>query len=243
LNIIKYNKNKKVSPKNIILAGEVITPEIKKIIASNYDSDVYEIYSSLEGCQMAADCYLHNGLHINSDVAILEFLNNRNEYVKYGERGRIVLTNLFNLMMPFIRYDTSDIGILSSRKCKCGNPSPLISHIEGRNNDFFVLSNGRIIDPRSLDSSMRFFIAKYNIKYGWNIEKYQIIQEELDSVVIKIVKGENFSENDVNKILRLMKRILGKDIKLSVRLVDSIKKTKRGKIRPVISNINLSNVF
>jgi phenylacetate-CoA ligase len=243
LNIAKYNKGKRINPKIIILHGEVVTPEAKKIIASNYDSDVYEFYSSVEGCLMAADCYLHKGLHIISDAAILEFLNNKNEYVKHNKMGRIILTNLFNLMMPFIRYDTGDIGSLSSRKCKCGNPAPLINHIEGRLNDFFVLSDGRVVDPRSLDASMRFFIAKYNKKYGWNIEKYQIIQEELNSVVIKIVKGTNLSRNDINKIFTLMKKILGKDVKIDIRIVNSIEKTKRGKMRSVISNIKLLRNF
>lgn len=243
LNLVKFNKQKIVSPKSIVLVGEVITEGAKKIIAENFDTNVYENYSSVEGGLIAGDCAFHNGLHINSDTAMLEFLDDKKNSDVYNKKGRIILTNLFNFMMPFIRYDTGDIGILSRKECKCGNPNPMIASIEGRNNDFVVLGNGRIVDPRSLDSSMRFFIAKFSQKYGWNIEKYQIVQEEIDSVVVKIVKGKNFTKNDVNKIVALIKKILGQNMKVQVQIVDEIKKTKVGKHRSVISKLETSDIL
>jgi phenylacetate-CoA ligase len=243
LTLIKYNRKKRIRPKNIILSGEVVTPEVKKIIESNYDSNVYETYGCTEGGVMAVECYLHNGLHINSDAIILEFLNKKNNMLSITNKGRVILTNLYNFAMPFIRYDTGDIGVLSNRKCKCGNQSPLINFIEGRNNDYFTLQNGKVIDPRRLNSSFRFFISRYNKKYGWNVEKYQIIQEDINSVVVKIVKGQKFSNNDIKKTYKMIKRIMGRNVKIDVKIVNDILKTKRGKMQTVISKVKPSDLL
>jgi len=243
LNLVKFNQHSELSPESIVLGGEVATPEVKKILGENFNTDIYENYSSTEGGLIAGDCSFHNGLHINSDAVILEFLGRKKSSGEHNKKGNIILTNLFNLMMPFIRYDTGDVGILRRKKCKCGNSNPMITHIEGRNNDFLILRNGRLVDPRSVDSSMRFFIAKFSEKYGWNIEKYQIIQEETDYVIVKIVKGKNFSLNDVKKIIVLMKKILGNNMKIEVKIVDEIKRTKAGKHRSVISRIHQNDIL
>ena len=49
-----------------------------------------------------------------------------------GEVGEIVVTDLFNLYMPFIRYRTGDLAVSTRECCPCGRGFPLLDRVEGR---------------------------------------------------------------------------------------------------------------
>jgi phenylacetate-CoA ligase len=45
----------------------------------------------------------------------VEILDEKGAVLPYGEKGRIVITSLFNKAHPFIRYDIGDIGALDEK--------------------------------------------------------------------------------------------------------------------------------
>ena len=60
---------------------------------------------------------MHSGLHVADDSVVLELMP-----TEEANTFRIIVTNLTSWAMPFIRYDTGDLGGPSpSGVCTCGS--------------------------------------------------------------------------------------------------------------------------
>ena len=152
---------------------------------------------------------MHKGLHIDMERSILEIVDEDGKQI-FDKPGKILATSLFNYALPFIRYDTGDLGIISSKKCPCGRESLLLKEVVGRTTDSLIL-NGITIGSPVLTVLMGRF----------DIEQYQIVQESGNSITIKIVKGQTFSEKDENFIRRSFFSHVG-EIDIKFEYVDSI---------------------
>ena len=72
-------------------------------------------------------------MHLQADWAVLEVVDRRGEPVPPGQPGeKVLLTNLYNTVQPFLRYEVDDVVTMSPGPCPCGNPLPLILRVEGR---------------------------------------------------------------------------------------------------------------
>ena len=80
--------------------------------------------------------------------------------------GSIIVTNLENYVMPFIRYDLGDLVLLpGNNRCTCGRTLPLLGKVLGRNDD--------ILEYEGRKYYFHFF---YNyFKNYLYIKKYKII--------------------------------------------------------------------
>jgi len=66
-----------------------------------------------------------------------------NVYLEVSEKGKLLITNLNNLSMPFIRYEIGDALKISNEECSCGRKSLLIKEIIGRESDFLLTPSGK----------------------------------------------------------------------------------------------------
>ena len=128
--------------------------------------------------------------------------------------------------MPLIRCATGDLVRLSHQSCSCGRAFPLIQNIEGRQDDYVITTSGRWIGRLDL-----VFKGVSGLVEG------QIIQEKLDLVRVLIVPAKDFTQNDENLLLHKLRERLGKEMKIVIQKVDFIPRTKRGKLKLVISKI------
>lgn len=65
----------------------------------------------------------------------------------------------------------------------------------------------------------------------------QLVQEQVDYLLFRIVKGETFSEQTVADIDRLAKERFGSAMRFSIEYVDSIQAESSGKYRFCISKL------
>ena len=93
---------------------------------------------------IAAECEKQEGLHINSDNLFVEVINN-GQFVNPGEAGELVITDLNNFSMPFVRYKNEDLAAISDKKCSCGRGLPLLAYVEGRILDAIQVPGGRVL--------------------------------------------------------------------------------------------------
>ena len=82
-------------------------------------------------------------MHINAEHVYVECLKENGEPAAAGESGELIITDLDNYGMPFIRYRIGDVGMLSDRKCNCGRGLPIMETVGGRTFDIIVGTNGR----------------------------------------------------------------------------------------------------
>lgn len=68
-------------------------------------------------------------------------------------------------------------------------------------------------------------------KSSSNIKEYQLYQDTEGEIVLHIVKKEGFSDDDARSIKELFQKRLGDDFSLSLKYLDSIPRTSRGKYK------------
>ena len=164
---------------------------------------------------------------LGMERSIMEFIRD-GENVS-GERGEIVLTDLHNYSFPFIRYKVEDVGILSDEKCSCGRGLPLIREILGRTRDFVVTPSGKLIHGG-------FFSHIFWEKIEGVIQ-FQVIQEKVDELLIKIIPNSDFTDESIQKIGDIIRLRMG-NVNVKVVLTDKIPIPESGKWHQVISKVS-----
>jgi phenylacetate-CoA ligase len=138
--------------------------------------------------------------------------------------------------MPFIRYAIGDVCKASDETCSCGRGLPLIETIEGRISQFMAVydrHSGKIV-PMSTAAPGPISMALMQVP----VESYRIIQESLDRIVIKLVKGKGYSEEHTAFIIKKMRAILGEGVKVELEFLPYIPSLPSGKRSVFISKIN-----
>jgi len=136
-----------------------------------------------------------------------------------------VATNLHAYSMPFIRYRLGDLVTRGREACVCGRPFGTVAAVQGRMIDYFPLPDGRTLHPYQILGS---FIRGAD---GW-IRQYQLLQERLDRIVLRVVPMEAPSVDQLTRIQRSVLPLLGPGVEFQVSLVDDIPLEEGGKFRP-----------
>ena len=214
----------------VTTTGSTLYPHFRQIIEKQFNCKVFNAYGG-EGTTVAFECEQHNGLHICDEDVTVEFLK-QGDQVDPGEPGRIVFTNLNNYAMPFIRYDIKDIGIYSDELCPCGRGLSLMKSVEGRDSDIIMTPSGDFI-------VVEFFVILF--EYIQGVDQFQVIQERIDHLTVKIVKNMSFTDNDLNHIKNEIQKRAGSEVNIEINFVNEIPLSGiSGKRRFVISNVPLS---
>jgi phenylacetate-CoA ligase len=217
-----------IKPKAIVTTSDMLYDYKRKSIEKAFNCEVFDYYSGRDTTLQAAECREHFGYHMSIENAVVEFMK-ENEHVAPGETGDLIITDLCNYAMPFIRYEIGDLGIPSDERCPCGRTLPIMKSLKGRTYDYILTSDGRLL-------SGLFFhhiLVHYEIQ---GIKEFQIVQKTKDKIIIFIVKNEKENTDDINRFISLIKENVGE--KVEVEYVSSIKRTSAGKLMHVISKLN-----
>lgn len=115
-----------IQARYVISTGEVLTVAVRSRLEKGLSCEVYDRYGLEEFGAVAVECRMHNGMHVNAETFIVEVVDEVGAPVQSQKEGRILVTDLFNLRMPFVRYDTGDRGFVSYEACECGLESPRV---------------------------------------------------------------------------------------------------------------------
>lgn len=127
--------------------GESTSPEARARMAAAFGCVIHNAYGASEFLSLAASC-AHDWLHVNSDWAILEPVDEDLRPTPPGEPSyTVLLTNLANRIQPIIRYDLGDSVLVRPDLCECGSPLPAI-RVTGRRDDVLRLAaaDGRTVN-------------------------------------------------------------------------------------------------
>ncbi|WP_455370115.1 phenylacetate--CoA ligase family protein [[Eubacterium] cellulosolvens] len=210
--VLQDRQDNSIKPKIIMTHGEVLDEASRNLFNTTFDSQVYNGYGCIEVAPrgMAWECKQRSGLHINSDLVLLEVLKD-GEPVSPEEKGEVVATSLFRCSTPMIRYHVGDICTLSDDKCACGREMPLIKNIEGRKVDFIELPDGQQIAPYTVMSFIQ------NIP---GISRYQIIQETKNKIIARIEKSKDFDQTTIKNLSDTCMKLFSPDIQLEIDTVE-----------------------
>ncbi len=217
-----------IKPEAVFTSCEMLFDYQRETISRAFDCEVFDYYSGRDTTLQANECPAHSGYHLSIENAIVEFLREGRE-AEPGEIGQIVLTDLSNFATPFIRYQIGDLGVPSSDRCACGRTLPLMKKVMGRVTDIITTKYGKLIYGE-------FFTHLF---YGTTgIKQFQFIQKTKEQAALKIVKGEEFSQPELDRIIQEMIHHCD-GMRIDTEFVESIPLTASGKYRFVISEVPL----
>ena len=206
---------KGIFPRAIQTSSETLSDSQRSIIEEGFCCKVYDWYSQSEYVVAASECPEGNYHVVES--GIMEFIRD-GEQVREGEMGEIVGTGLYNYSMPFIRYRTSDLGKYSGEKCNCARGLSIIQSLEGRVSDTIITPDGKLLSGMSFEHYWKHRISPYTP----NVDYVHIIQKSKRRLVIEMVKNEHYSDEETQTILRELKVLLGPEIEVELKDLDSI---------------------
>lgn len=207
------------TPRWAVTFGEMLTPSMRTFIEETLRCEVYDRYGGGEIGAVALECAQHDGMHVNSESAIVEIVDEEGRSVPDGTQGKVIVTDLLNYNMPFIRYDIGDGGTLVSSPCACGLETPRL-YIHGRYSAFIDLA-GRKVHHLEFDAALD---GLMNV-----VLQYQIVKTGTRSLCVRVVPGPLFDETSAKKIEESVRGVVGADVSINVESVPSIPKTPRGK--------------
>ena len=117
-------------------------------------------------------------MHINSYGLFVESVKNLESGL-----DEIVITDLWNIGMPLIRYSIGDIGNINKNKCKCGKNLYRINNVDGRTVDIFENLKGQKIPGVAFTNRI--------IQGDKEIKECQIVQKSRSDFDVYLVPGEN----------------------------------------------------
>lgn len=157
--------------------GELLEQNVKSACKSNWGVSVSDLYSSEEMGIIGFSCPYGEHYHVMDENVLVEIVGDNDKPLPKGQPGRIIVTQLKNLVMPLLRYDIGDIGV-ECESSECHLNLPILKSIEGRRRNLVKLPSGDMFHP-VFDEEKILAIA--------NIKQYQVIQKSLEEIQINIL--------------------------------------------------------
>jgi phenylacetate-CoA ligase len=210
LHHIDYRLSNIIHPRILITSAEVLEEMMEERLKADLDIELFNFYGAIESGRIASECPFHEGLHINADHLIFECFDG-NQPAGVEKPGVVVITLLNAYAMPLIRYRLGDITTLLEKRCSCGSSFPLISPVQGREEDMILLPSGKVLTPHGL---------RYILKKFTGIDQFCFIQESLDHLVLQLAISRSFQEEFFPKIKADFLEYLSEPIRIDIQKVD-----------------------
>ena len=209
--------------KGIITSAEMLHSHYRSLAETVFSTKVYNRYGGREVGLIAMECAAGR-MHINCHDLYLE-IDSPNPYTMSGD---ILITQLNNYAMPFIRYRIGDIGRLSDEVCSCGNQLPILADLLGRSTATFRTKTGTLIHGG-------YFTQQFYNVIG--VDQFQLIQETLKHCVLKVVINAQWTEAARRYMVQKIQGALGADVIVMVKFVEEIPLPTSGKREFTISKV------
>ena len=179
---------------------------------------------------IAYECEAHLGLHSCAEHCLLEIVDSYGRPVEGDETGEVVITDLDNVAMPFIRYKNGDLARWASGKCPCGRELPLVKEVIGRVSDMIYGAAGQKVHGEFFTH----LLEQLEWPAKFKVAQYQVVQAADRSITWKVVSGVQPGESDIAEMVVYVRDQMG-DLAVTVELVDEIPVTESGKRRFTLS--------
>ncbi|MFK8268204.1 phenylacetate--CoA ligase family protein [Capnocytophaga cynodegmi] len=218
-------KSKEWKVKSIISMAEELLIHTKQELIDIFNCPVVSRYSNQEMGMFAQQPASGEDYFLTNEASYhFEFLKlDSDEEAQEDELARIVITDLFNKSVPLIRYETGDLctfGIKNNRK--------YIKVLQGRANDLLKTNDGKLLPP---------YLIIYTLWHFKNIVQFQLIQENLNLIRLKLVHQFDNKNKTFKQIEEKLINVFGKETTVEIDEVLEIPTEKTGKRKFIISNV------
>ncbi len=200
-----------------IAAAEPLVDATRQRIEEGLRVPLFNTYGCREFMSIAAECECRNGLHVHAENLVVETRDQHDD-----GPSEILVTDLHNYGMPFVRYESGDLGTVADARCGCGRGLPLLRAIEGRILDALHTADGRTVPGE-------FF--PHLLKEIPELAHYRVEQKSIDRIVISAVLAEPLSERSATLLRHEIRRVFGPGAVVELKPVTHIPRLSSGKRR------------
>lgn len=179
----------------ICLAGEHCSAQKRAEIQRHFPGASIEfVYGSAETGIIGYQCPYLIGKSTNNyhpaDNLFLEVVKSDGSSSQ-DEPGNIVITSLDKSAFPLIRYQNGDVGILSQKPCKCGDPTTLT--LLGRSEQDLAKVQGSIIHAEAVERALGRVSIALLPYYYLRINETKINGKILPELTIKLAPKQKLT--------------------------------------------------
>jgi phenylacetate-CoA ligase len=220
----------------IVNISEPLPQLSRNDIENAFAVPVSDRYMMGECLALSSGCSGQPGSHVNADWAILEVVDEAYRPVPPGQRGaKVLVTNLYNFVQPFIRYEVDDAVTMSPTSCPCQSILPHISSIEGRSKDrLWIEREGRY-------EELPYYLFLAALHNELDMAEHQIVQTGVNAYTLRAMPlpGRSLSPDRLRRLVfqSVESEGLEKYIHLDIEIVKEIERGPTGKA------IRVKNVF
>jgi len=228
--LIKDGNSLNYSPKAINTTGNILTTDTRKKIEVAFNAPIFDSYS----CEASAQFFEgpeRKAYLASMEYAVTEVLDNNDNPVTVG---RHITTDLWNLAMPFIRYDTQDIIEKSEGNSDSEIHLAAYKQIKGRNSDVLITPSGKFLIVHTFTIFFEYFTE---------IIQFQVVQSKPDRISILLVVNNRYNGKIEAAITEGLYDLIGKDVGIEIRIVDEIPLLPSGKRRFIIRDESIKLPF
>ena len=226
--LLNYLSTRDLSLSNLgsaLAMSEALSINTKTRLKNYLNVEVFSRYSNVENGIIAQQFPGSKGKFlVNTASYFVEILELETDLpVPYGQLGRIVITDLYNTAMPFIRYDTGDLAIMDYDD---KDNAFYFIEVHGRKMDLIFDTESRPVSPLTINNNMLLFPE---------VTQYQFIQLSKDKYEFILNIGvENIYRRE-DELIAFFQEILGENARLSVKYVSELPILSSGKRKQVIN--------
>jgi phenylacetate-CoA ligase len=213
----------RIQLQRILTMAEPLLPETRKAAEDTWQAPVANMWGTSEAGVTAIGCFKGTGMHLSDDLVIVEPVDANGDPVPVGVRShKVYVTNLFNPLMPLIRYEISDEVTLLDEPCACGSVHQRIADIEGRNDDTFLYEDGVSVHPHLFRSILGREPA---------ISEYQVHQTSAGAEIVACAEGPFDVESLKRKLQEALASSGCREPVVTVTVVERIPRLATGKLK------------
>jgi phenylacetate-CoA ligase len=164
---------------------------------------------------------------VNAETTFVEIVDDQNNILPYGQKGRIIVTLLYNKAHPMIRYEVGDIGILDEKSTA---KKPILKKLIGRTNDVAILPSGK----RS--PGMTFYsITKKLFDDDGNVKEFVIKQTKTDTFEIDYTSEKPLTDIEISHMEKVLSDFLEPGLVFHFNRKEMSERGKSGKLKQFVS--------
>ncbi|MYM25900.1 hypothetical protein GTP46_25045 [Duganella sp. FT135W] len=220
----------------VLLFSENVYDNQKALLGEVFDCPVLQHYGHTERVLMAASMPDDERCFFWPQYGHFELVDPQGEVITTpGVLGEIVGTGFDNQVMPFVRYRTGDMAVLSAQPHPLLPGYPAVERIEGRLQEFLVCHDHRLISICTMGAAHFSEIADF--------EQIQYEQSQPGHFVLNVVTRKPLSDEVRARIAHAVEEKTQGGCTAEVQVVGELTRTKNGKLRMLVQHLDISQYF
>jgi phenylacetate-CoA ligase len=219
------------SLKACITTSEVCTPEDRDLLSRAFGARIINEYGASEVGLIAFENPVGEWALCEENLYI-EVADDAGRPVPDGCPGYLLVTDLRNYALPFIRYMVGDIGVIQPDARPGENHQRKLLRLEGRVNDTIILPSGK----RSPGLTF-YYISRSMLESSGVLREFVIRQSAIDEFIFDIVSDRPLTAEEERNLQQKMNLYLEPGLKLRINRVPELVRPSSGKIKHFYSQL------